>query len=90
MTAIRILYENDDFRETRIVSEKVIHPKRGRYYLSNSNKLLGGVLGGVGDWLGTSPTVIRILYAFVSFITFLIPGLILYIVLWIVIPRRPK
>jgi phage shock protein PspC (stress-responsive transcriptional regulator) len=53
---------------------------------SNRHKILGGVCGGLADWLGWRPTTVRILYVLVSILSAAFPGILVYIVLWIVTP----
>jgi len=49
----------------------------------SSDRYLGGVCGGIAEWFNLNPLVVRTAYVFVSIITFFIPGLILYLILWI-------
>lgn len=58
-------------------------------YRSNRNKVIAGVCGGIAEWLGWDPTVTRILYVVVSILSAAFPGLIVYILLWIVMPLGP-
>lgn len=53
---------------------------------SASNRLIGGVCGGFAAWLGWNPTAVRLLYVLVSILSVAFPGIIVYIVLWIVMP----
>lgn len=55
---------------------------------STTNRWLAGVCGGLAEWLGWSPTLVRILYVVVSVLSAAFPGIIVYIVLWILMPRR--
>ena len=55
--------------------------------LSNRNRILGGVCGGLAEWLGWSPTWVRILYVLVSIASAAFPGILAYVVLWLVIPQ---
>lgn len=57
-------------------------------YRSREWKILGGVCGGIAESLGWSPTIVRILFVVTLF---LIPGsqLIIYPILWIILPKRP-
>jgi phage shock protein C len=48
--------------------------------------MLAGVCGGIGQYLGMDPTLVRVLYAVITFFTALIPGTILYIILAFVVP----
>jgi len=50
--------------------------------------MIGGVCGGLADWLGWTPTRVRVLYVIVSLLSAAFPGTIVYIVLWIAIPSE--
>jgi phage shock protein C len=54
---------------------------------SRSHKLIAGVCGGIADWLGWDPTIVRILYVAVSILSAAFPGILVYLALWIVMPR---
>jgi len=54
---------------------------------SRTDKILGGVCGGIAEWLGWSPTLVRVLYVLISIASAAFPGTIVYIVLWILMPR---
>ncbi len=56
---------------------------------SRSHRLIAGVCGGIADWLGWDPTAVRILYVAVSILSVAFPGIIVYVVLWIVMPPAP-
>ncbi len=43
--------------------------------------------GGLADWLGWDATLVRILYVVVSILSAAFPGILVYVVLWIVMPR---
>ena len=55
---------------------------------SRKNRIIAGVCGGIADWLGWRPTLVRILYVIVSIISVGFPGILVYIVLWIVMPQE--
>ena len=57
---------------------------------SRQNRWIAGVCGGIAEWLGWSPTMVRILYVVVSIVSVGFPGTLAYIVLWIVVPKAPK
>ena len=52
------------------------------------NRVLAGVCGGIAEWLGWSPTLVRVLFVVVSVLSAAFPGLLVYVVLWIVMPKR--
>ena len=50
--------------------------------------MLAGVCGGLAEWLGWDPTLVRVLYVLVSFFSVAFPGIIVYLILWIVMPQE--
>jgi len=52
----------------------------------STNRLIAGVCGGLAEWLGWDPTVVRILYVVVSILSVAFPGILVYLLLWIVMP----
>lgn len=60
-----------------------------RLYRSRTNKMIAGVCGGIAEYLNTDPTLIRAAYALLSLFTVGFPGILAYIVLWIIIPEAP-
>lgn len=54
---------------------------------SREHRILAGVCGGIADWLGWSPTLVRILFVVISIASVAFPGILVYIVLWILMPK---
>ncbi|MCF8370895.1 MAG: PspC domain-containing protein [Bacteroidales bacterium] len=50
------------------------------------NRIIAGVCGGLAEFLGWDPTIVRVLYIVVSLISVAFPGLIAYLILWFVMP----
>ena len=59
-------------------------------YRSRRYRILAGVCGGLAEWLGWSPTWVRLLYVLVSVLSVAFPGIIVYIILWVVMPNGPR
>ena len=59
-----------------------------RLYRSGRDKILGGVCGGIGEYLRIDPTIIRLIWVIAALVYG--TGIMLYIILWIIIPRNPK
>jgi phage shock protein C len=55
--------------------------------LSNRNKMIAGVCGGIAEWLGWDPTLVRVLYVVGSVISVAFPGILVYVILWAIMPR---
>ncbi len=52
-----------------------------------SRAMLGGVCAGIARWLGWGPTSVRILFVLVSVLSAAFPGILVYLALWILMPR---
>ena len=59
-----------------------------RLYRSRTESVLGGVAGGVAEYLDADPSIVRIIWAILAIVT---GGIffVLYIVMWIVVPEEP-
>ena len=55
---------------------------------SRDNKMIAGVCGGLAEWLGWNPTLVRVLFVLVSIFSAAFPGILVYIVMWILMPER--
>ncbi len=58
-----------------------------RLYRSRTERMLAGVCGGLGEYLDVDPTLIRLAAVLLAFAGG--PGLIAYIVLWLIVPEEP-
>jgi phage shock protein C len=58
-------------------------------YRSRNNKMIAGVCGGIAEWLGWTPTAVRVAYVIISILSVGFPGTVAYIILWIVMPKEP-
>ncbi len=59
----------------------------GKLHRSTSNRVLAGVCGGIANWLGWNPTTVRVLYVVISILSVAFPGILVYLVLWIAMPK---
>jgi len=62
-------------------------PPLRRLYRSVRDRKIAGICGGLGEYLQTDPTVIRLLW--ILLVVMFGTGILLYLILWIVIPREP-
>jgi phage shock protein PspC (stress-responsive transcriptional regulator) len=58
-----------------------------RLYRSSTDKMIGGVCGGIAEYFTLDPTLVRIGYILLTFFT-IFSGFLAYIILWIVVPKR--
>lgn len=54
---------------------------------SRSNALIGGVCAGIAEHFGWSVTATRVAYVLLSIFSAVFPGTLVYIILWILLPR---
>ena len=57
---------------------------------SRHHKMIAGVCGGIAEWLGWDPTLVRVLYVVISIVSIAFPGILVYLLLWIIMPKAPK
>ena len=59
-----------------------------RLYRSRTEKILGGVCGGLGGHFDIDPTIIRLVWAVVTVLSVGM-GILIYLIAWIIIPESP-
>ena len=57
---------------------------------SRSNRWIGGVVGGLADYFGLNPTGLRIIYVVASILSAAFPGILVYLVLWLLVPKATQ
>lgn len=80
---------SDDKPEGDMSSESTSSEKRTarRLFRSLRNKKIAGICGGLGDYFNIDPTIFRLLWIFL--LLFYGTGILIYLILWIVIPQEP-
>ena len=58
-----------------------------RLYLSRTDRKILGVCGGLGEWLDVDPVFLRVAFVLLALVGGL--GIVIYVVLWIFVPRAP-
>jgi phage shock protein C len=56
---------------------------------SRTNKMIAGVCGGLAESFGWDPTLVRVLYVLLSVLSAAFPGILVYLVLWVIAPESP-
>jgi phage shock protein C len=54
---------------------------------SRNHRMIAGVCGGIAEWLGWDPTLVRLLYVLGSILSVAFPGTIVYLILWVLMPK---
>lgn len=57
-----------------------------KLYRSRSDSMISGVCGGLAEYFGLDPTVVRLLYVLLSLFSVCFPGLLFYIIAMLIIP----
>lgn len=60
-----------------------------RLYRSRNERMIAGVCGGLGEYLNTDPTVIRILFILLAILGAGFGGIFLYLAMWLIVPEEP-
>jgi phage shock protein C len=60
-----------------------------RLYRNNRDAMLGGVCGGLAEYFNLDPTIVRLLFVLLAFVTAFVPVFLIYLILWVVVPRNP-
>lgn len=61
-----------------------------RLYKSSDNVVIFGVMGGIGEYFEVDPVIFRAGYTAFSFFTGIVPGILAYIFMAIIMPKKPK
>lgn len=61
--------------------------KLAKLHRSTNNRIIAGVMGGIAEYVGWSPTWVRVLFVVISSLSAAVPGFLIYIILWIVMPK---
>ena len=54
---------------------------------SRTNRMLAGVIGGLAEHFGIDATLARAIFVVVSIISAAFPGILVYVILWVLIPE---
>ena len=55
---------------------------------SRHDRMLGGVIGGLARRMGWNSTVLRLVYVVVSILSVAFPGILVYLIAWLLIPEE--
>ncbi|MFW9920013.1 MAG: PspC domain-containing protein [Candidatus Thorarchaeota archaeon] len=62
-------------------------PQEKRLYRSRTDHVISGVCGGIAKYTGIDTIVVRVIW--IVFSLFYLIGLIVYIILWLLVPLEP-
>lgn len=62
--------------------KRLVRPKQGA--------ILAGVCAGLADYMGIDVTVVRVVWVLLTIFTAFFPGVIAYVILWVMVPNAPE
>ena len=65
-------------------------PRGSNRLVRSDDRMIGGVCGGVAEYLGWDPTVVRIGFVALSVFSAAFPGIFVYLILWALMPSRDR
>jgi phage shock protein C len=57
---------------------------------SRRHRMVAGVCGGIAEWLGWDPTLVRVLYVVAAVASVAFPGILVYLIFWLIVPRADE
>ena len=60
----------------------------GKRLTRSDDRMIAGVCAGIAEYLGWSIPMTRLVYVIVSIVSVAFPGIIVYLILWLVMPSR--
>ena len=71
------------------VAPSGVPPIQKRLMRSSVDCKIAGVCGGIAEYMDVDPTVVRLVWVLITFFTGIVPGIIAYLVAWMVMPITP-
>ena len=58
-------------------------------YRSSQHSMIAGVMGGIAQRFGWNANLLRLIFILISVMSAAFPGILVYLILWLVIPKQP-
>jgi phage shock protein C len=71
------------------VAPSGVPPIQKRLMRSSVDCKIAGVCGGIAEYMDVDPTVVRLVWVLITFFTGIVPGIVAYLVAWMVMPITP-
>jgi phage shock protein PspC (stress-responsive transcriptional regulator) len=73
-------------RETDVFPAEVVDMEK-RLYRSRNDRKLAGVCGGIAEYYGWDPTLVRVAWIVLTLLGG--SGMLIYLIMWLVMPESP-
>ncbi|ESK54095.1 MAG: PspC domain-containing protein [Moraxellaceae bacterium] len=57
-------------------------------YRSNQQSMIAGIMGGIAERFGWNANLLRLIFVVISLMSAAFPGILVYLILWLVIPKK--
>ena len=57
---------------------------------SRDNRMIAGVCGGFAEYFGWTPWIVRFIYVLVTILSAAFPGILIYLLLWLLMPKQDQ
>jgi len=57
---------------------------------SRTDRQIAGVVGGLAEYFGVDPTLLRVAYVVISIVSAAFPGILVYVLLWLLVPEADE
>ena len=64
--------------------------KNKKLYRNDETAVVAGVLSGLAEYFKQDPVLFRLIAILLLVVTGVFPGLMMYLIAWFIIPKRPK
>lgn len=54
---------------------------------SQQERMIAGVCGGLAKYMNVDATIVRLVFVILTVFTAVIPGILIYIIMWIIVPK---
>lgn len=61
-----------------------------KLHRSYNHRMIAGVMAGIAEYLGWSPNMVRLFFVIVSCVSVAVPGILVYVVLWLMMPNASE
>jgi len=87
LRASRPQLKRDPLGGSAIPGEATVPSLKSPLRRSRSNRMIAGVVGGLAKYFAIDPTLARVLYVIASIVSAAFPGILVYLVLWAIVPE---
>jgi phage shock protein C len=60
-----------------------------KLYRNTNEKMIGGVVAGIGQYFNIDATILRVGIVILTVITAVIPAILIYLLIWVIVPEQP-